>query len=92
MYNYLKVDKVGKTTYFSTNVLFGVQSAINDDYSLTGMYYDNLLVSRYLVKENPDVLVLGNGTGTYATMMKDYLQEGRGSKYRDARQVATPMV
>ena len=73
MYNYLKVDKVGKTTYFSTNVLFGVQSAINDDYSLTGMYYDNLLVSRYLVKENPDVLVLGNGTGTYATMMKDYL-------------------
>ena len=73
MYNYLKVDKVGKTTYFSTNVLFGVQSAINDDYSLTGMYYDNLLVSRYLVKEKPDVLVLGNGTGTYATMMKDYL-------------------
>ena len=73
MYNYLKVDKVGKATYFSTNVLFGVQSAMNDDYSLTGMYYDNLLVSRYLVKENPDVLVLGNGTGTYATMMKDYL-------------------
>ena len=73
MYNYLKVDKVGKTTYFSTNVLFGVQSAINDDYSLTGMYYDNLLVSRYLVKEKPDVLVLGNGTGTYATMMKNYL-------------------
>ena len=73
MYNYLKVDKVGKTTYFSTNVLFGVQSAINDDYSLTGMYYDDLLISRYLVKENPKVLVLGNGTGTYATMMKDYL-------------------
>ena len=73
MYNYLKVDKVGKTTYFSTNALFGVQSCINDDYSLTGMYYDNLLVSRYLVKEQPKVLVLGNGTGTYATMMKDYL-------------------
>ena len=73
MYNYLKVDKVGKTTYFSTNALFGVQSCINDDYSLTGMYYDNLLISRYLVKEQPNVLVLGNGTGTYATMMKDYL-------------------
>ena len=73
MYNYLKVDKQGKTTYLSTNALFGVQSCINDDYSLTGMYYDNLLVSRYLVKEQPKVLVLGNGTGTYATMMKDYL-------------------
>ena len=73
MYNYLKVNKEGKTTYFSTNVLFGVQSCINDDYSLTGMYYDNLLISPYVVKENPKVLVLGNGTGTYATMMKDYL-------------------
>ena len=73
MYNYLKVDKVGKTTYFSTNALYGVQSCINDDYSLTGMYYDYLLISPYLVKENPKVLVLGNGTGTYATMMKDYL-------------------
>lgn len=73
MYNYLKVNKEGKTTYFSTNVLFGVQSCINDDFSLTGMYYDKLLVSPYLVKENPEVLVLGNGTGTYATMMKDYL-------------------
>ena len=73
MYNYLKVDKIGKTTYFSTNALYGVQSCINDDFSLTGMYYDNLLISPYLVKENPKVLVLGNGTGTYATMMKDYL-------------------
>ena len=73
MYNYLKVDKVGKTTYFSTNALFGVQSCINEDYSLTGMYYDKLLISAYLVKEQPKVLVLGNGTGTYATMMKDYL-------------------
>ena len=53
MYNYLKVNKAGKTTYFSTNVLFGVQSAINDDDSLTGMYYDYLLISPYLVKENP---------------------------------------
>ena len=73
MYNYLKVDKIGQTTYFSTNALYGVQSCINDDFSLTGMYYDNLLISPYLVKENPKVLVLGNGTGTYATMMKDYL-------------------
>lgn len=74
MYNYLKINKEGKTTYFSTNVLFGIQSCINDDFSLTGMYYDKLLVSPYLVKENPKVLVLGNGTGTYATMMKEYVK------------------
>ena len=74
MYNYLKIDKEGKTTYFSTNVLYGVQSCINDDYSLTGMYYDNLLISPFVVKENPKVLVLGNGAGTYATMMKEYLK------------------
>ena len=74
MYNYLKINKEGKTTYFSTNVLFGIQSCINDDFSLTDMYYDKLLVSPYLVKENPKVLVLGNGTGTYATMMKEYMK------------------
>lgn len=73
MYNYLKVDKIGKTKYFATNALFSVQSCINDDFSLTGMYYDQLLIAPYLVKENPSVLVLGNGTGTYATMLKDYL-------------------
>ena len=60
-------------TYLSTNILFGVQSMIRDDDSLTGMYYDYLLSSKYLVKENPDILILGNGTGTYATMMKNYM-------------------
>ena len=74
MYNYIKVDKVGKTTYFSTNALYGVQSCINDDFSLTGMYYDYVLIAPYLVKENPNVLVLGNGAGTYGTMLKEYLK------------------
>ena len=74
MYNYLRVYRDGKTNYFSTNALFGVQSCINDDSSLTDMYYDYLLVSPYIVNNpNPKVLVLGNGTGTYATMMKEYL-------------------
>ena len=73
MYNYLKVDKDGKEYLFSTNVLFGVQSAINEDDSLTGMYYDYLLISPYLVKENPKILILGNGTGTYATLLMNYL-------------------
>ncbi|MCH5171937.1 MAG: fused MFS/spermidine synthase [Erysipelotrichales bacterium] len=74
IYNYLKVDKIGNQYSFSTNVLFGIQSAINEDDSLTDMYYDYLLVSPFLVKENPNILILGNGTGTYATLMKNYLQ------------------
>ena len=74
IYNYLKIDKNGKQYSFSTNVLFGVQSTINEDDSLTGMYYDYLLISPFLVKENPNVLILGNGTGTYATLMKNYLK------------------
>ncbi len=73
-YNYLKVYRQGKGVYLSTNILFGVQSKINDDDSLTGMYYDYLLASKYLVKDKPEVLILGNGTGTYATMMKNYME------------------
>ncbi len=72
-YNFLKVYRENNATYLSTNILFGVQSMIRDDDSLTGMYYDYLLSSKYLVKENPDILILGNGTGTYATMMKNYM-------------------
>ena len=73
IYNYLKVDKYGKKYTFSTNVIFGIQSAINEDDSLTKLYYDYLLISPYLVKENPRILILGNGTGTYATMLRNYL-------------------
>lgn len=72
-YNYLKVYRQDNATYLSTNILFGVQSMIKDDDSLTGMYYDYLLSSKYLVKDNPEILILGNGTGTYATMMKNYM-------------------
>lgn len=72
-YNFLKVYRENNATYLSTNILFGVQSMIRDNDSLTGMYYDYLLSSKYLVKENPDILILGNGTGTYATMMKNYM-------------------
>nr|MCR5741232.1 fused MFS/spermidine synthase [Gammaproteobacteria bacterium] len=79
MYNYLKVEETDKAYYFSTNVLFGVQSMMRKDYSLTGMYYDYALASPYMAnvydKEKLNVLVLGNGTGTFATMMKHHLSE-----------------
>ena len=77
MYNYLYVYKSGKTTYFSTNVLFSVESVMNDDYSLPGGYYDYCLATPYMAKiyekKKLDVLVLGNATGTFATLLKHHL-------------------
>lgn len=77
MYNYLQVKEDNKAYYFSTNVLFTVQSMIKKDLSLTGMYYDYCLAAPYMAnideKEDFDVLILGNGTGTYATLMKEHI-------------------
>ena len=74
MYNYLQVSQDEEAYYFSTSVLFSVQSTAKKDGSLTGMYYDQCLLAPYLSspkKEEPlKVLVLGNGTGTYASLLK----------------------
>ncbi len=79
MYNYLYVYKAGRTTYFSTNVLFSVESVMNDDYTLPGGYYDYSLASAYMAnvyeKGKLDVLVLGNATGTFATLLKHHLPD-----------------
>lgn len=79
-YNYLQVKKdQDGTLSFSTNVMFGVQSIKKKDNSLTGMYYDYCLAAPYYAnvaeKGSADVLVLGNGTGTYASLLKnsDYM-------------------
>ena len=75
-YNYLQVSEDDEGYYFSTNVLFGIQSMIKKDMSMTGMYYDYCLAAPYMAnidqKPNFKVLILGNGTGTYATLMKHY--------------------
>ena len=60
----------------STNVLFGVQSVYEKEKGLTGMYYDYAMAAPYMAgihdKEKLDVLILGMGTGTYATQCKRY--------------------
>lgn len=76
VYNYLQVKEDDNAVYLSTNVLFGVQSVYVKDDSLTGMYYDYAMAAPFMAdvheKENLDVLILGMGTGTFATQCDHY--------------------
>lgn len=45
IYNYLQVKEDENSVILSTNVLFGVQSILKKDDSLTGMYYDYALAA-----------------------------------------------
>ncbi len=72
VYNYLQVKENEEEKALSTNVLFGVQSVlIKDDKRLTGMYYDYAMAAPFMAglsgDDEMDVLILGMGTGTYAT-------------------------
>ncbi len=72
VYNYLQVKEDDRQVALSTNVLFGVQSVKMKNGGLTGMYYDYALAAPVMAgAETPDVLVLGNGTGTYATACRE---------------------
>ena len=76
VYNYLQVTEDDSSVILSTNVLFGVQSMLEKSGGLTGMYYDYAMAAPYMAgiheKENLDVLILGMGTGTYATQCSRY--------------------
>ncbi len=73
VYNYLQVKEDERSITLSTNVLFGVQSVMMKDGGLTGMYYDYALAAPVICgAEAPRVLVLGNGTGTYARQCLTY--------------------
>lgn len=77
VYNYLQVTEDKDSVYFSTNVAFGVQSVYRKDNKLSGMYYDYALAAPQFIKDfrsgkKIDLLVLGNGTGTYAKQSKIY--------------------
>ncbi len=80
VYNYLQVKEMDRSVILSTNVLFGVQSILIKDGALTGMYYDYALAAPYMagIKEKEaagediDVLILGMGSGTYATQLSRY--------------------
>ena len=76
VYNYLQVYDDAEKTVFSTNVLFGVQSVYMKSKSLTGLYYDYAMAAPFMArtveKGGADILVLGNGTGTFATQCLRY--------------------
>ncbi|WP_026662019.1 spermidine synthase [Butyrivibrio proteoclasticus] len=81
VYNYLQVKETPNSMILSTNVMFGVQSILVKDGSLTGMYYDYALAAPYMANtkirqqangEKIDVLILGMGSGTYATQLSRY--------------------
>ena len=76
IYNYLQVYEQGDEVVLSTNVLFGVQSVYKKEKGLKGMYYDYAMAAPYMSgvkdKDNIDILILGNGTGTYATQCRRY--------------------
>ncbi|MCQ2406551.1 MAG: fused MFS/spermidine synthase [Oscillospiraceae bacterium] len=78
VYNYLQVKEDEDTVYLSTNVLFGVQSVYCRSDELTGMYYDYAMAAPLMAgvneKEKTDILVLGMGTGTFATQCRRYFE------------------
>ncbi len=73
VYNYLQVKEDPDKVLLSTNVLFGVQSVAMKEGGLTGLYYDYALAAPVMqAAEKPSVLVLGNGTGTFASQCVRY--------------------
>ena len=71
VYNYLQVKETADEVILSTNVLFGVQSVLEKEETLTGMYYDYAMEAPFMAgvceKDELDVLILGMGSGTFAT-------------------------
>ena len=76
VYNYLQVTEDEEKVVLSTNVLFGVQSVYKKNKGMTGMYYDYAMAAPYMAgvkeKNNIKILILGNGTGTFAKQCKRY--------------------
>lgn len=76
IYNYLQVKEDDRRVILSTNVLFGVQSVRMKEDDLTGMYYDYAMAAPFMAgaedKESLRILILGNGTGTFATQCQKY--------------------
>lgn len=78
IYNYLQVKETPRSVVLSTNVLFGVQSIMMKDDSLTRMYYDYALAAPFMAgvaqKDSAEILILGMGTGTYAKQCMRYFE------------------
>ncbi len=76
IYNYLQVKEDEDEVVLSTNVLFGVQSVYMKNDTLTGMYYDYAMAAPLMCETDDtsscEMLILGMGTGTYATQCERY--------------------
>ncbi|MCL2882495.1 MAG: fused MFS/spermidine synthase [Coriobacteriia bacterium] len=84
-YNYLQVSQDDTARYFSTNVLFGVQSLLPRQYlegrtidQPTGEYYDGMigacgLLANFTPGHPIDALMLGLGTGTCPALLQQAL-------------------
>lgn len=76
IYNYLQVYENDDEVVLSTNVLFGVQSVYKKEKGLTGMYYDYAMAAPLMAgintKDDVKILILGNGSGTFATQCERY--------------------
>lgn len=76
IYNYLQVKEDEQSVILSTNVIFGVQSIMQKDDSLTGMYYDYAMAAPVMAgikkEDSARILILGMGTGTYARQCMNY--------------------
>ncbi len=83
VYNYLQVYENEENVVLSTNVLFGVQSVYHKEKGLTGMYYDYAMAAPLMAgiterageEDGFNMLILGMGTGTYATQCRRYFGE-----------------
>ncbi len=77
IYNYLQVSETDDRVILSTNVLFGVQSIYQKEKGPTGMYYDYAMASLFMSgNDGPKkILILGNGSGTFATQCKRYFDD-----------------
>lgn len=80
IYNYLQVKENEKEIVLSTNVMFGVQSVTRKDDALSGMYYDYAMAAPLMsgsvdYDRGPHILILGNGSGTYARQCLRYFPE-----------------
>ena len=81
VYNYLQVKESERDVILSTNVLFGVQSILKKEDGLTGMYYDYAMMAPFMAgveeEKELEVLILGMGTGTYATQCARFFDNVR---------------
>jgi len=81
VYNYLQVKEDEHKISLSTNVLFGTQSVMMKESGLTGMYYDYALLAPLMAdiehKEKFRILILGMGTGTYASQCQRYFEHAQ---------------